>query len=95
MKKGLPIQKLTKQKAKILCRQGGEMEDVLYTSMVEKMRKGGNAKRIARDAQSGMETMQEYKMGGWTSSKKKSKKRKYMTGGDTSANIYKQQKKYK
>ena len=37
-KKGLQQQKLTKQKAKLLLRQGGEMEDILYTSMVEKMR---------------------------------------------------------
>ena len=91
MKKGLPIQKITKQKAKILCRQGGEMEDVLYTSMVEKMRKGGNAKRIARDAQSGMETMQEYKLGGWTHSglsKNKMKNPSYMNGGDPSAHIF-------
>jgi hypothetical protein len=68
-----------------------EMEDVLYTSMVEKMRKGGNAKRIARDAQSGMETMQEYKLGGWTHSgpsKGKMKNPNYMNGGDPSAHVF-------
>jgi hypothetical protein len=42
--------------------------------MVEKMRKGGNAKRNASKAD-GSESMQEYKMGGWTSSTPSKKKR--------------------
>ncbi len=65
-KKGLQQQKLTKQKAKLLLRQGGEMEDILYTSMVEKMRKGGDAERLTRDAETGIETSQAYKLGGGT-----------------------------
>jgi hypothetical protein len=71
-KQGMPSQKMTKQKSKLLCKQvGGELDDMMYGSMVEKMRKGGNAKRNAYKAESGKETMQEYKIGGWTSSKKK------------------------
>ena len=70
-KQGMPSQKMTKQKSKLLCKQvGGELDDMMYGSMVEKMRKGGNAKRNAYKAESGKETMQEYKIGGWTSSKK-------------------------
>jgi hypothetical protein len=70
-KQGLKQQKLTKQRAKILCkRAGGELDDIMYGSMVEKMNKGGNARRLAAKAD-GSESMQEYKMGGWTSSRKK------------------------
>lgn len=66
-KKGLQQQKLTKQKAKLLLRRaGGEMEDILYTSMIEKMRQGGDAKRLARDFETGIETSQAYKLGGGT-----------------------------
>jgi hypothetical protein len=42
-------------------------------SLVEKMRKGGNGKRNGYKVESGKETMQEYKIGGWTSSTKKNK----------------------
>ena len=87
---GLPKETIKKQKTKILLRHGAELDEAMMGSIVDKMRKGGESKRSAYKAELGMETMQEYKMGGWTSSKKKSKKRKYMTGGDTSANIYKQ-----
>jgi len=67
-KQRLQHQKLTKQKSKLLCKQGGgELDDIMYGSMVEKMRKGGNAKRNVAKAD-GSESMQEYKMGGWTSS---------------------------
>jgi hypothetical protein len=73
-KQGMPSQKITKQKSKLLCKQkGGELDDMMYGSMIEKMRKGGNAKRNAYKAESGKETMQEYKIGGWTSSKKNNK----------------------
>jgi|TARA_R110000796_G_scaffold185_15_gene771 hypothetical protein len=80
-KQGLPYQKLTKQKSKLLCKQaGGELDDMIYGSMVEKMRKGGNAKRLSRNNETGQESMQEYKLGGGThntysgSSKKKKRK---------------------
>jgi hypothetical protein len=73
--KGLQQQKLTKQRSKILCRRaGGELDDIMSGSMVEKMRKGGNAKRNAYKAEGG-ESMQEYKMGGWTHSAPSKKKK--------------------
>lgn len=80
-KQGLPYQKLTKQKSKLLCKQaGGELDDMIFGSMVEKMRKGGNAKRLLRNNETGQESMQEYKLGGGThntySGPSKKKKRK-------------------
>ena len=80
-KQGLPYQKLTKQKSKLLCKQaGGELDDMIFGSMVEKMRKGGNAKRLSRNNETGQEYMQEYKLGGGThntySGPSKKKKRK-------------------
>jgi hypothetical protein len=80
-KQGLPYQKLTKQKSKLLCKQvGGELDDMIFGSMVEKMRKGGNAKRLSRNNETGQESMQEYKLGGGThntySGPSKKKKRK-------------------
>jgi hypothetical protein len=96
-KQGLQSHKLTKQKSKLLCKQGGgELDDIMYGSMVEKMKKGGNAKRNAYKAESGKESMQDYKMGGWTSSGTSKKKRKnpnYMNGGDPSAHITSRKKK--
>tara|TARA_R110000868_G_scaffold5366_7_gene32687 strand:- start:6521 stop:6763 length:243 start_codon:yes stop_codon:yes gene_type:complete len=63
----LPYQKLTKQKSKLLCKQiGGELDNMIYGSMIEKMRKGGNAKRLSRNNETGQESMQEYKLGGGT-----------------------------
>jgi hypothetical protein len=95
-KQGLPHQKMTKQQSKLLCkRAGGELDDIMSGSMVEKMRKGGNAKRNASKAD-GSESMQEYKMGGWTSSGPSKNKRKnpnYMNGGDPSAHINSKRKK--
>ena len=95
-KQGLPHQKITKQRAKLLCkRAGGELDDIMSNSMIEKMRKGGNAKRLASKAD-GSESMQEYKMGGWTSSTSSKNKRKnpnYMNGGDPSAHITRRKKK--
>jgi hypothetical protein len=93
-KQGLQQQKLTKQKAKLLIKQGGEMEDILYTSMVEKMRNGGDALRNVKDSL-GNESMQEYKLGGWTHSgppKGKSKNPKFMNGGDPSAHVFSKKK---
>jgi hypothetical protein len=77
----LPYQKLTKQKSKLLCKQvGGELDNMIYGSMIEKMRKGGNAKRLSRNNETGQESMQEYKLGGGThntySGASKKKKRK-------------------
>tara|TARA_R110000764_G_scaffold10226_1_gene31555 strand:+ start:1629 stop:1868 length:240 start_codon:yes stop_codon:yes gene_type:complete len=77
-KQVLPYKKMTKQKSKLLCkRSGGELDDLMFGSMIEKMNKGGNAKRNVYSANDG-EKMQEYKMGGWTHSapSKKSKKTK-------------------
>ena len=66
-KKGcLPKQKLTRQKSKMLMRSGGELDDMMMSSIVEKMNKGGDAKRLARDYETGSESMQEYKLGGGT-----------------------------
>jgi len=78
-REGLHRQKLTKQRSKLLCRRaGGELDDLMYGSMVEKMRKGGNAKRNALNNETGEETMQKYNLGGGTHNtySGKSKKRK-------------------
>jgi|TARA_R110000796_G_scaffold15740_5_gene49965 hypothetical protein len=77
MKKyGLQPQKLTKQKSKLLCREaGGELDDLMFGSMIEKMTKGGNAKRNAFKADTHEESLQDYKIGGWTASTKKKKNR--------------------
>ena len=61
MKKGrpcLPKQKLSRQKSKMLMRTGGELENMMLNSVVEKMNKGGNAKRLAYSNETGQETMQ-------------------------------------
>ena len=56
-REGLQRQKLTKQRSKLLCRQGGgELDDLMYGSMIEKMRIGGNAKRNAYNNETGEET---------------------------------------
>lgn len=64
-------------------RSGGELEEIMMSSIIEKMNRGGNAKRIVRDAESGIESKQAYKLGGGThntysgpSKTKRSKKRK-------------------
>jgi len=61
---GLQQSKISKQKFKLLCREGGELDDAMQGSMVEKMRKGGDAERYATNAD-GSTTKQAYKMGGW------------------------------
>lgn len=66
---GLKPQKITRQQAKLLMRSGGELDDMMLGSVVEKMRKGGKAKRVVKN-ENGSEKMQEYKMGGWTHSGK-------------------------
>ena len=68
-KKCLPKQKLSRQKTKLLMRSGGELDEIMMSSVIEKMNKGGNAKRIV--AKNGKEKMQSYKMGGWAYSGKK------------------------
>ena len=68
-KHGLQRQKL-KQQAKLLCKShGGEsgLDNLMFSSIEEKMNKGLKAKRIASNAK-GDENYQEYKMGGWTHS---------------------------
>jgi hypothetical protein len=67
--RGLKPQKMTRQKTKLLMRSGGELDDMMLGSVVEKMRKGGKAKRVVKN-EDGSEKMQEYKMGGWTHSGK-------------------------
>lgn len=76
-REGLQRQKLTKQRSKLLCRQGGgELDDLMYGSMIEKMRKGGNAKRNAYNNETGEETMQEYNLGGGTHNTYSGKRKK-------------------
>tara|TARA_R110001632_G_scaffold82191_1_gene182536 strand:- start:30 stop:341 length:312 start_codon:yes stop_codon:yes gene_type:complete len=67
-KKGgsMPSQKLTRQQSKLLMRSGGELDDMMFGSITEKMRHGGNAKRLARNAETGKESKQSYKLGGGT-----------------------------
>ena len=62
----LPKQKLSRQKSKLLMRSGGELEEIMMNSVIEKMNKGGNAKRVV--AKNGVEKLQAYKLGGWTHS---------------------------
>lgn len=83
MKKGiscLPKQKLSRQKNKILMRTGGELEDMMLNTIIEKMNKGGNAKRLSYNTETGKESMQKYNLGGGThntySGISKNKKRK-------------------
>ena len=45
----LPKQKMSRQKTKLLMRSGGELDEIMMSSVIEKMRQGGNAKRIVRD----------------------------------------------
>ena len=62
----MPSQKLTRQQSKLLMRTGGELDQMMFGSVTEKMRRGGNAKRLARNAETGKETKQAYKLGGGT-----------------------------
>mgnify|MGYP003116284895 CR=1 FL=1 len=75
----LPKQKMSRQKTKLLMRSGGELDEIMMSSVIEKMRQGGNAKRVVRDAETGYESKQAYKLGGGThntySGKRKKKKR--------------------
>ena len=74
-REGLKRQKLTKQRSKLLCKKaGGELDDLMFGSMVEKMQKGGNAKRNAFKGGTHQESLQDYKLGGWTHSAPKKKK---------------------
>jgi len=70
---GLQPQKMTRQKAKLLCRMadGGEpaLDNIMLSSIEQKMNKGNNANRVASSAD-GTSKMQSYKMGGWTHSGK-------------------------
>ena len=62
----LPSQKLTRQQSKLLMKSGGELDQMMFGSVTEKMRKGGDAKRLARNVETGKERKQPYKLGGGT-----------------------------
>ena len=62
----MPSQKLSRQQSKLLMRSGEELDDMMFGSITEKMRHGGNAKRLARNAETGKESKQSYKLGGGT-----------------------------
>tara|TARA_B110000881_G_C18355736_1_gene403781 strand:+ start:399 stop:710 length:312 start_codon:yes stop_codon:yes gene_type:complete len=62
----MPSQKLSRQQSKLLMRSGGELDDMMFGSITEKMRHGGNAKRLARNAETGKESKQSYNLGGGT-----------------------------
>jgi hypothetical protein len=85
--KGLQQGKISKQSLKLLCREGGELDAALEGSMVEKMRKGGDAMRYA-SAFDGTTKKQAYKMGGWVHSESKPSMKKYRGGGVPTAMIY-------
>lgn len=82
---GLQQSKISKQKIKLLCREGGELDDAMQGSMVEKMRKGGDAMRYVSTAD-GTTKKQAYKMGGYVQSE--SKMKKYKGGGVPTSFIY-------
>jgi hypothetical protein len=44
-------------------KSGGELDDMMGSGIVEKMNKGGNAKRLVK-MKNGVEKMQAYKLGG-------------------------------
>jgi len=62
----LPSQKLTRQQSKLLMKTGAELDQMMLGSFTEKMRKGANAKRTARNNETGKDSYQEYKLGGGT-----------------------------
>jgi hypothetical protein len=72
----LPMQKMSRQKSKLLMRSGGELDEMMLGSLVEKMKKGGNAKRLAYNNETGQESMQEYKLGGGTHNTYSGKRKK-------------------
>jgi hypothetical protein len=84
---GLQQSKISKQSVKLLCRKGGELDDAMQGSMVEKMRKGGDAMRYVSDAD-GSRKKQAYKMGGCVQSKSKPNLKKYIGGGVPTSFIY-------
>lgn len=84
---GLQQGKISKQSVKLLCRKGGEIDDAMQGSMVEKMRKGGDAMRYATSAD-GSKQKQAYKMGGYVQSESKPTMKKYRGGGVPTAFIY-------
>jgi|TARA_B110000902_G_scaffold215247_1_gene247641 hypothetical protein len=62
----LPKGKMSRQKSKMLMRSGGELDEIMMNSVVEKMNYGGNAQRVVRDTETGIESKQAYKLGGGT-----------------------------
>lgn len=63
----LPKQKASKKGGNLLSSDGGELDKMMMGSLLEKMQKGGDARRVASKAD-GTEKLQEYKIGGWTHS---------------------------
>lgn len=63
---GMPMSSLSRQESKLLMRDGAAIDEMMFGSLTEKMRKGGNAQRIARNAETGKETRQKYNLGGGT-----------------------------
>lgn len=84
---GLQQGKISKQKVKLLCRKGGELDEAMLSSLIEKMRKGGDAMRYARSAD-GSTKKQAYKMGGWVDEYADSNKKKFKGGGVPTSFIY-------
>jgi len=62
----MPLQSLSRQQSKLLMRDGVEIDDMMFGSLTEKMRKGTNANRIVRNAETGKESKQRYGLGGGT-----------------------------
>tara|TARA_R110001592_G_scaffold45643_2_gene145839 strand:+ start:1645 stop:1869 length:225 start_codon:yes stop_codon:yes gene_type:complete len=62
-KPGLVQGKISRQQSKLLMRSGGELDEMMMSSVVEKMNKGGDAKRLVK-GEDGLERKQSYKLGG-------------------------------
>lgn len=63
---GMPMSSLSRQESKLLMRDGAAIDEMMFGSLTEKMRKGNNAKRMVRNAGTGRESKQAYKLGGGT-----------------------------
>jgi len=45
--------KMSRQKTKMLMRSGGELDEIMMSSVIEKMNRGGNAERIVKTMKQG------------------------------------------
>lgn len=63
---GMPLESLSRQQSKLLMKDGAEIDQMMFGSLTEKMRKGANANRIVRNAETGKEKRQRYGLGGGT-----------------------------